>query len=725
MRSGEVGPQARGTRHPRKLSQRRTLQQEGGVKMAEASPYGDEERPDLENSQSRHRSMRGGALVEARRASLHVDFLGDSHADQKSFGRNAHHRHQGIASAPVVPSTCCGSDLVTMIPRLISRAAQSRAASTRVASLRSARPSSPSLRTYASKKPHHPAQPKPSPFQDDPQLSKAAKDVSYQGPIKNVSFPPLRPASNEASKTPAADGEASHYTSRQPEFDSPSASDKHSPQVPRRDPSSPADPTLEQPRADLSPEQPEFESTASAQGGKDPNVEAAQTAQGANGASDLLPDLRHGIPSTFDKEFMDQLHKTQDARDEKDAAGQEHGPEPPEERSRRTRESRGEEYVSSIERRRNAMFRYLGIVGVTFTLVGAGILGRNWDTLDEARKYHDAPDGWSPSAIYKRLKTRLGDYFGYYTEPAFPTLLPKMGAGMMPPYTLVFSLEDLLVSSKWTPKDGWQVAKRPGVDYFLRYLSQYYELVLFTSVYSMNADMVLRKLDPFSIITFPLFREATRYVKGSVVKDLSYLNRELSKTIIIDTKKEHVQLQPENAILLPKWSGAQADPHTKDLVALIPFLEYVATSGTADIRPILKSYEGSHIPTEYAKREARAREAFDKRLDEEKKKRGKFGSAAGGLSSMLGFKPGNTLMQVPGEPTLAESLAAGKMPSDIVRERGQRQYLLLEKEIRENGETWLKEREAEEKKMMEEATKSMQGSVGGVFSMFGSGDKKQ
>jgi import inner membrane translocase subunit TIM50 len=33
--------------------------------------------------------------------------------------------------------------------------------------------------------------------------------------------------------------------------------------------------------------------------------------------------------------------------------------------------------------------------------------------------------------------------------------------------------------------------------------------------------------------------------------DLSYLNRDLSKVIIIDTNAKHVRDQPENAIILP------------------------------------------------------------------------------------------------------------------------------------------------------------------------------
>ena len=131
---------------------------------------------------------------------------------------------------------------------------------------------------------------------------------------------------------------------------------------------------------------------------------------------------------------------------------------------------------------------------------------------------HSAPNGWSPGAIWGRIKERTGGQLGYYTEPAFVKLLPDMDPSMRAPYTLVLSLEDLLVASKWDRNKGWQVAKRPGVDYFLRYLSQYYELVIFTSVASMNADPVIRKLDPFRIVSWPLFREGTRYMNGEHVK---------------------------------------------------------------------------------------------------------------------------------------------------------------------------------------------------------------
>ena len=96
--------------------------------------------------------------------------------------------------------------------------------------------------------------------------------------------------------------------------------------------------------------------------------------------------------------------------------------------------------------------------------------------------------------------------------------------------------------------------------------------------FKQTAIPIIEKLDPYGFfITYKLFRESTRSVDGSVVKDLSYLNRDLSKVIIMDTDPEHVALQPENAIVLPKWKG---DPSDKDLVAMIPFLECSCLSST-------------------------------------------------------------------------------------------------------------------------------------------------
>lgn len=227
-----------------------------------------------------------------------------------------------------------------------------------------------------------------------------------------------------------------------------------------------------------------------------------------------LPDLRQGIPSAFGQDPADKTDAASSSslnltEDPAGAGGRGGGGD---DAARQQRE-----YVSSIERRRNAFARYAYTAFGAFALAGSLLLGQNWDE-EEAKLHPDAPNGWAPTAIYARIKSRIGGQLGYYTEPAFQKLLPDMDPNMRAPYTLVLSLEDLLVSSKWDRNKGWQVAKRPGVDYFLRYLSQYYELVIFTSVSSVNADMVVRKLDPFRIVSWPLFREPTRYQDGEHVK---------------------------------------------------------------------------------------------------------------------------------------------------------------------------------------------------------------
>lgn len=234
-------------------------------------------------------------------------------------------------------------------------------------------------------------------------------------------------------------------------------------------------------------------------------------------AQQPLPDLTQGIPSTLDAELREarsrraastsSLNITEDPSEPTPSSG-----------------GRGAEglpksaYISSHEQKKNNIIRYVYLI--TFGgLIGYTVyLGRDWDSEEEAQKHPDVPSGWGVALFYNRVKARLSATLDYYNEPAFPKLLPKHDPNLQPPMTLVLSLEDLLIHQEWTRERGWRIAKRPGVDYFLRYLSQYYELVLFTTQPSSMADQVIRKLDPYRIIQWPLFREATLYKDGGYIK---------------------------------------------------------------------------------------------------------------------------------------------------------------------------------------------------------------
>ena len=185
------------------------------------------------------------------------------------------------------------------------------------------------------------------------------------------------------------------------------------------------------------------------------------------------------------------------------------------------------------------------------------------------------------------------------------------------------------------------------------------------------------------------------------------MNRDLSKVIVIDTDANHLKLNPDNAVILPKWNGQPHDKHATDLVSLIPFLEYIAGMNIDDVRKMIKSFEGTDIPKEYAKREARMRKSFQREGDGEDKAKSSTSRAATGFSNMLGFKQNSQLGRIPGEVQVSDSTSQQKMLIDQIRERGRLQYELLERDIQQNGQKWLEDQEREDKKAMEEQMQSM------------------
>lgn len=134
----------------------------------------------------------------------------------------------------------------------------------------------------------------------------------------------------------------------------------------------------------------------------------------------------------------------------------------------------------------------------------------------------------------------------------------------------------------------------------------------------------------------------------------------------------------------------------------------------ADVRKVLKAFEGKDIPAEFARREAVARAEFQKR---QKEKKASKSSGVGFLGGMLGLKSSNMsmLVQPEGEQNPSEAYAQGKMIQDVARERGRRYVEALEADIRENGERYLKEQQAAMEAQQKEAMESMMGSMSGMF----------
>lgn len=243
------------------------------------------------------------------------------------------------------------------------------------------------------------------------------------------------------------------------------------------------------------------------------NAAAAESSEASKEAEPIpfhkLPDLTQGIPSTLEEEL--RKHSGGKSQSALEAVEQE---EESEGRGKRERP----EYVSTSDRNRKWWSRFALLAAAAGGTFGILYQGREWDDVIEAERHRGIPNGWSPALWWQRASARMGESVSYYQDPAFDKLLPDADPSFERPYTLCLSLDDLLVHSEWTRDHGWRVAKRPGMDYFVRYLSQYYELVLFTTVPFAMGEPIVRKLDPFRFIMWPLYREATKYEDGEIVK---------------------------------------------------------------------------------------------------------------------------------------------------------------------------------------------------------------
>lgn len=106
---------------------------------------------------------------------------------------------------------------------------------------------------------------------------------------------------------------------------------------------------------------------------------------------------------------------------------------------------------------------------------------------------------------------------------------------------------------------GWRIAIRPGAKQLLFRLSQFFEVVVYTNTPHHLGTPVVDAIDNFGMVHYRLFREHHR-LKGDVhLKDLEFLNRDLSKVIVVDIDPNALETHPDNGVLLKKWEGEKGD----------------------------------------------------------------------------------------------------------------------------------------------------------------------
>lgn len=179
------------------------------------------------------------------------------------------------------------------------------------------------------------------------------------------------------------------------------------------------------------------------------------------------------------------------------------------------------------------------------------------------------------------------------------TLLPPKGEADRNKNTLVVDVDETLVHSSFSPmttpdfvfpfkpdnKDMNQkksskeetndpqllisVRVRPYAEQFISELSKYYEIVIFSNFGKNYTDEILSHIDPDHKVKHKLYQDSILEFKGTPVKDLSLLGRDLNRTIIVDNNQASYLLQPYNAIQVTTWYRNKKDTELQKIMKFL------------------------------------------------------------------------------------------------------------------------------------------------------------
>ena len=156
-------------------------------------------------------------------------------------------------------------------------------------------------------------------------------------------------------------------------------------------------------------------------------------------------------------------------------------------------------------------------------------------------------------------------------------------------YTLVLDLDETLVHYI-ADKESAYIQIRPGAEEFIKDLSKFYEIVIFTAALQTYADLVIDGIDPENYVSGRLYRQHTINEGNASIKDLSKLGRDLKYVIIIDNFLENFSLQPKNGLKIIDFEGNEND---NELDFLKEDLIRLAKLRPDDVRYFLKDIQVS------------------------------------------------------------------------------------------------------------------------------------
>ena len=159
-------------------------------------------------------------------------------------------------------------------------------------------------------------------------------------------------------------------------------------------------------------------------------------------------------------------------------------------------------------------------------------------------------------------------------------------------YSLVLDLDETLIYCCIERK---QIFFRPFLKQFLLALKPQFELIIFTASLKEYADFVLDSIEQkigVNIFDRRLHRDHTDCINGVYYKNLTILQRDLSKVIIVDNFPENFKPQKDNGIHIKSFTINEVlcgDDCCLDNLRAI--LLHISNDNPSDLRISLKQYE--------------------------------------------------------------------------------------------------------------------------------------
>ena len=168
--------------------------------------------------------------------------------------------------------------------------------------------------------------------------------------------------------------------------------------------------------------------------------------------------------------------------------------------------------------------------------------------------------------------------------------VPLIPFSSIKPYTLVIYLEENLV---YIPKGTNNIYLRPYLKDFLQNISEFYELLVFSSGIRSYADQIIDFIEnEEKFFDYRLYRENANYYNKSYYLDINKLGRDLKRIVVIDNHFDY----ENNGILIESFIDENENiKNDTILIYLSEMLINIANEGYDDIREGLKRYKNELI----------------------------------------------------------------------------------------------------------------------------------